>query len=148
MTRLIVLLLFSSAVLARDPFSPVSTVVCDGQFHAASQWRLLGVLGKEGQMISRWYSPTGRSVTLAQQTWPDEPDLRISEINLSGVTLSGQGECQSLRYHYPLKKRLSDAKKSVVNRYVAAGEIRKGNGAVDLHDLQRSVSGGSVADAG
>lgn len=125
MTRLLPLLLFSSALLARDPFSPVSAT-CGGQIHFVSQWRLLGVLGNEGRMISRWHSPTGRGVSLAQQAWPGEPGWRISEISLSGVTLSGPGSCQPLHYRYSLKKEGSDAKKKVVSRHITAGGVSKG----------------------
>lgn len=132
---LLLTLLLSNLAQARDPFSPPGAG-CVAEDAPAAGWRLLGVLGQADTLVSRWLSPAGRGVSLADNATPGGGEhWQVQRNALDGVTLSLNAACRPVRYHYPLKRGNFHAQ-AVTARPAVAGPDWPRGGTDHLPDLQ------------
>ncbi|WP_092878239.1 HofP DNA utilization family protein [Izhakiella capsodis] len=133
----LLLLMFCNGVQGRDPFLPPEPS-CVSHPSLPTSWQLLGVIGSEGHFVSRWQSPLNYRITLAEQASLSQTNWRIVQVELTGVTLVWQGQCQAASYFYSLKKGRFNAYMDVAPA-ADSGEKRSGSRADGFSDIQRGA---------
>ncbi|OON39323.1 hypothetical protein BTJ39_13650 [Izhakiella australiensis] len=137
MSRLWLLLLLCNGAQGRDPFLPPAPD-CVSRPAPPSSWRLLGVIGSDGRLVSRWQSPHNHRFMLVERSRLRRTQWQIVRIDFTGVTLSWQGQCRTSDYFYSLKKGQRNAYMDVAP---AAGSDakRSGSRADGFPDIQRGA---------
>lgn len=97
------ILLLSSAIDARDPFSPPPTASCLREVPSLIGWRLQGIIGRGNDYRGRLLSPSGKVVTIIHAgSFPIYP-WQIGEINRLEINLHTVQSCEQQQFTLQLK---------------------------------------------
>ena len=102
-SSVLLLLLWSSWTLARDPFQPLAESLCLAQVAAPQGWRLQGIVGKPAHYVAWLISPQGKSHRLeTQSAFPLAP-WQVEQLTARTLVLSAANSCSPQHITWVIK---------------------------------------------
>lgn len=98
--------LWCAAVMARDPFSPLTLARCTQQAPELSQWRLQGIIGRPGDYHGWLYSTQGQSVRVTPDSVLPLYPWQVREISALALHLHTGQPCARQQFSWRLQGRL------------------------------------------
>lgn len=99
----LLLVLWSSWVVARDPFQPLTESLCQAQVVTPQGWRLQGILGKPTHFVAWLVSPQGKSHRLsAHSAFPVAP-WQVAQVSAHELVLHAPHSCPPQQITWVIK---------------------------------------------
>lgn len=97
------LCLLCAPLQARDPFHPLVTDRCAQPQASQEEWRLMGVLGRQGDYRAWLVHKPQRTVIAINQQQPQPlPGWQLLTLNPQELTLRLESDCTDLRWRFHL----------------------------------------------
>ncbi|MDF7661475.1 HofP DNA utilization family protein [Erwiniaceae bacterium L1_54_6] len=99
----LLLALYNSLALARDPFQPVAPAVCHTAVTSVEGWRLQGIVGTPQRYVAWLRSPQGKSIRLTEQMFLPLSSWRVQQVTSRTLHLYADQSCSSQQITLQIK---------------------------------------------
>lgn len=107
-SKALLLLAWSGALLARDPFQPPADVLCLRDVAPLSAWRLQGVIGNRAHFYAWLAHPQGATLRVRPDRPFPVPPWRIVSLTARELALTAEKSCAPLSISFQLKGKYDD----------------------------------------